>query len=447
MGSFSQTCVVSRLPIEAGDPIRVVLLNHSHYKSGRHMDSWSIRSAPIKGVYDDYGGVENVDETGLAARLALAQFRRDMVNTPWGNNLCHDVPLSETSTLSEIFTGIWESRVLAKSTDSRSLPKVKVPKGIPTWKRVAKALGQAGVKEFTCNRVAYGLVRVRREGFSYQGKAEWLAAVSQALRPHYRVEEKYEHGAKYHGELRDDNKTFDVWLLVTPLDGPMPPVNPHQALRDANLLHRIEERHGERDFRLRPQTVGWAFIREDVWQRLLKLEGKLYSWESVPTVENLFVKGVAALAQAVEEVKSAKECRERQRKQKAEGKETSTGNAELDALVKNILRAERGIEDRIAFMVGRNWVPASPPFVIGLEWAFSHMATLAESGAVTEAQTAEVIRDISEMLVVSDLMGTACIPWGTTYGGPQFGVWDCHAAVTQTFADIAKENLPKPESD
>ena len=66
MGCWNETCMISGLPIECGDEVKLVLLvkngelinNNIYYPT----DLFSPLSFPITGVYDDYGGVEDVVE-------------------------------------------------------------------------------------------------------------------------------------------------------------------------------------------------------------------------------------------------------------------------------------------------------------------------------------------------------------------------------------------------
>jgi hypothetical protein len=65
MGSWSNTCVISKMPILAGDPCRLVLLGghyarHHSYSSPTH--AYAPVCRPIRGVYDDYGRVKIADE-------------------------------------------------------------------------------------------------------------------------------------------------------------------------------------------------------------------------------------------------------------------------------------------------------------------------------------------------------------------------------------------------
>lgn len=444
MGSFSRTCAVSALPIEAGDKIRVVLLNENPYGESR----WSVRSVPFRAKYNDYGGIEDYDDKGIHAKLTMAQFKRDLIERPWGDNLCHDVPIGPNTPLGDLFSAIGteEGRVRVRRTESRinPRPKIKVPKGIPTWKRVSKLLTAKGIKDFTTNRVAYGLVRVRPTRYDDR-KAVWHDAVIAALEPRYRVEKHYEYGPKYHEDLSAENKDWDVWLLVLPRDEvcevtesgefrSLPPIDPRDKIRRDDLLHRIEHRHGERPFRDRTMRVGWAMIREDVWQAMLKLGGGKYDWEKVPTVKSHVERGKKTLQSARDHLKSHYSFLEQIQKLAPDEKVNFGGFGESP-------------EDNIDFLISQEWNLRSLPFVTGLDYAFAHLVVLDNKGEVTPKEVATIIRDLSELFVVQELLYLSCRFWAPTYSGPQSGVWKLHGKALNAFAKIAETIHAEQEAE
>lgn len=68
MGCWNQTCMLSRLPIRAGDDVVCYVLaqNHNREKMGGgsvySTDLWSPVMVPIYGKYDDYGRVEDFEK-------------------------------------------------------------------------------------------------------------------------------------------------------------------------------------------------------------------------------------------------------------------------------------------------------------------------------------------------------------------------------------------------
>lgn len=443
MGSFSRTCAVSALPIESGDKIRVVLLNQSPYGE----DSWSLRSVPFRATYDDYGGVEGFEDAGIHARLTMAQFKRDLVERPWGNNLCHDVPIGPTTTLENLFSAIGTEtgRVQARCRESkfRPTPKVKVPKGIPTWRRVAKRLNAAGIKGFTTNRVAYGMVRVRATEYENR-KPAWHESVRAVLEPYYRVQERYEYGPSYHKELSEDSKGFDVWLLVLPRDEhgewlsegvwrELPPINPHHAKRTERLLYAIENSHGELPFKCRPLVVGWAMIREDVWQAMLKLGGKKYGWEKTDTVKSHITRGRHALKKARIYLKDHYSFLERLKKLSPDERTHFESTRETP-------------EESIDYVIAQEWNLRSLPSVSGLDYAFAHLTVLSDEKKASEQEVETIIQDLSELFVVQDIMFLTCRQWRPTYSGPQSGIWNLQTKVLESLAAVAKTRNDEREA-
>ena len=256
MGHFSQTCLLSHLPIPGGTPIRVCLLSSSPYgHSDRHGEAWSFRSIPFRAEYNDYGSIENVHpEDQILVDLALAQFNRDAIEIPQGDNPYHDPPVTRGMPAAGWWDALWEGRLRVRESYGKPI-KVKVPKGTPTWRKVAKLTARAVAKGklipgTTVNRVAYGIVRVTYHG-DYQKRGEWYAAIRPILERRYKVTERYEYGPKYHKELLEkcpDNEFAvyrDVWFEVCPKEGEYPPVSPAREIRTAQMVYAIEHRKGE----------------------------------------------------------------------------------------------------------------------------------------------------------------------------------------------------------
>jgi hypothetical protein len=68
MGCWNGTCAVTNLPIWAGDPIRLILTLQQSDKQGDGAgfcysdDYWAPVALPVKGTYNDYGGIEDIKE-------------------------------------------------------------------------------------------------------------------------------------------------------------------------------------------------------------------------------------------------------------------------------------------------------------------------------------------------------------------------------------------------
>ena len=75
MGSWNETCAISNLPICPGDEVCWVLLTKSPYavdSGGCYYDDFFfVRSLPIVGTYDDYGGIEVAEKEELFIQQEL----------------------------------------------------------------------------------------------------------------------------------------------------------------------------------------------------------------------------------------------------------------------------------------------------------------------------------------------------------------------------------------
>lgn len=131
MGSWNETCAISRLSISAGEEIRLlpIVLNPYHVKevhgyptqpnpiclsgkSGCYIgDLWSPLCYPIRGTYNDYGSVESVEESSNEAEVAqfINAFKKYAVPLEIGPNEYHDSPLKDF-TLAEILEALQEGR-------------------------------------------------------------------------------------------------------------------------------------------------------------------------------------------------------------------------------------------------------------------------------------------------------------------------------------------------
>jgi len=56
------------MAITGGTPVRCLLLTASPF-TDPHEDRWSIRTPPLRAVYNDYGSIENIHE-------AIERFRK-----------------------------------------------------------------------------------------------------------------------------------------------------------------------------------------------------------------------------------------------------------------------------------------------------------------------------------------------------------------------------------
>lgn len=84
MGSWSETCGITQLPIFNGDPVRLFFLNlvgNPEVNHAGHCYSnsiWSPQYLPVAARYNDYGGVEDVVENSLTRHI-INSVRDDLI--------------------------------------------------------------------------------------------------------------------------------------------------------------------------------------------------------------------------------------------------------------------------------------------------------------------------------------------------------------------------------
>lgn len=285
MGSFAYTCCVSGLPIHAGDSVRYFLLTMSPYsKPAEHTctitDRWNLRTLPLRAKYNDYGSVDRVEE-GLARDIWLEGLQVDLITRGTGDNSVHDVGVRKDMSFEDLLGALSEGRVLVRDQGGRLIPsptiqileglgdklpeelkaelqriverstppKPKVPKGIPTLKRVKKAIVAAGQTVadsgyqggFVVDRKSSGFIRVRSGTGCAEGRAQL-----KALRGHLRK--------RWATFLTVGTGAYaDVVELTL---GP----KPREGRTYTMVLKQKEKR--------KALPVAQAMIREDVWQAI-----------------------------------------------------------------------------------------------------------------------------------------------------------------------------------
>lgn len=273
MGSFSYTCAISGLPIEEGDAVRYYLLTENPYDSNIRCsmtDLWFPRTWPLKGIYNNYGSVEKV--AGEAEKqLWLDSLRLDLVERGWGANSCHDVPTSKDMSFDQLLEAAWEGRILvSRDVDmwahrpelqellakAGGLPKSKqkIPKGIPTRKRVERILKQAGVGDTLIVR-SDGPGRVSVQSALFHKTT--FATVQELLSGKYAT------------------------MLTVDRDGHHTP----EVLVGAKL--GVDSYYPDRKKgKDKPLKVAQSMIREDVWQALCQIQYKT-DWGVVISLEKM----------------------------------------------------------------------------------------------------------------------------------------------------------------
>lgn len=162
MGSHDYTCSVSGLPIQAGTDVRYLLLTENpFYGPGASTcylhDVWVPRTFPLKAKYNDYGGVEELEQ-GFNFDLWIEGLKLDLIEQGVGDNVAHDVATSPDMDAEELVDALREGRVLVKGLEpeEKQVERIRslmpgrqreLHEGIPTMKRVSDIIaGVPGMK-------------------------------------------------------------------------------------------------------------------------------------------------------------------------------------------------------------------------------------------------------------------------------------------------------------
>lgn len=407
MGSFSSTCAISGLPLEAGDKVRAYLLTENPYDDSIACNStsfWFPRTFPIRAEYNDYGSIDEV-EVGPAKDLWMEGFQVDLVERGMGDNVCHDVPTTRNMSFDDLLTALWERRVLVLRDVDRSpipgLPKPKIPQGVATMARVRKLLVAAGEKIqtkgfagkgwFVSNRTR-GQVRVRWADFD--GKPEALERAKRIIESHYPCVIAFS----------DRDNHPDLFVFTRPDTKDFYPA-------------RMDSK--------KPLRVEMAMVREDVWLSMAAME--------VPRTFK-FDRPVASLDDFKKAVRISYE--------KAKPKDYSL--EELDATVKRLLsrmELQSAVEknDRELFeRMGGFWIRDAVPFTVAWE---KHFDLLAAKNPPDEV-VFPILDSVAEMMRIAHITTQTRNYWKPSYSiGPQLGEWAAHAAYHKQMATIAEAGL------
>jgi len=254
MGHYAYTCAVSNLPIQGGDPVRFLLLVSNGARD------WYPRTFPLRAVYSSYGSVVEVEE-GHAQDLWLEGFQADLVSRGWGDNSIHEIAINKNLTFEHLLVALRKERILVRPPSYPSRRVWKVPKEVPTLRKVQARLAKAGLplfqsyvgaklfwsKGFLVDRKGYGTIRVRWKG---DNLVVALKKAQKVLKKDFATVIRAGTG----------NYPYPADLFVHTKPGGCPE-RPKSSSK-------------------KPLPVLQAMIREDVWQALLKLragEGKLTS--------------------------------------------------------------------------------------------------------------------------------------------------------------------------
>jgi hypothetical protein len=386
MGSFSYTCAVSGLPIEAGDRVRYYLLARNPYTDlpiYMH-DIWFPRVYPLRAVYNDYGSVEDVED-GPAQQAWLDGFQEDLVERGWGDNSVHDCDTPKDMTFRHMLEAAWQQRLRVYQTGSRNRPVV--PDGVPTIARLGEVITSAGLEVFTGAHGPKKIIISDAGQHTYWlragdlgGNTSALDRLLPAVQVSYDAEIRPGIGAYSH----DQNEIF---VQAKDLGAPLP-ADPESFM------------------------VSQAMIREDVWQALIAIP--VTTWQGTFTVERMRASARKTWDAVVPE--------------------WAKPNIYGPGYDQTIL-----IENRDEY---RRLLKGGIPYTTGLDSAFRTVSRRANE--MTESQIDAFLDTVGEFQHLVDVLSIARYMWQPSYAnGPQFGEWKHHENVMNALAGVTKEGADR----
>jgi hypothetical protein len=378
-------------------------LNQDPYADSvdRYNKVWKPRTFALRGVYDDYGRVRDL-EAGPAQDLWLQAFQQDLVERGVGDNSCHDVAVSKSMTLEQILEAVSEARVLVRSqVGEHSLFKSRPHPGIPTPIRIRTALMRQGFTlakpgdedkhGFTVDLQRKGFVRVRRNLFGKEEESlRTLYEAAEALSEFYAVTITTGTGNYPH---RDQ-----IVVMPKPL-----PEGEYYGYTFGPKSHKGK------------LAVAHAMVREDVWQALLKLKPDIWN-DDCPKSSEEFRKAIPKYWNRRQSTKNHKE--------------------PLDKRIRKIYPEESDI-----FSVN---LDSNDSFTL----AWSAHFELALDSKLQGVCLLNFLDTVADSIFIKICLYDLRIPWrpSTSYG-PQFGEWGLHkqfgATLAKVSADIAAKKKHK----
>lgn len=114
MGCFSATCILSSLPIEWQTPVRFIALARDPLRGTGFIcsvnDVWAPITPAIKGVYNDYGSIEKLEE-GPVTQGFFRVLNERAIERGVGENSIHDVAVVRGMSREDWLMALWEGRV------------------------------------------------------------------------------------------------------------------------------------------------------------------------------------------------------------------------------------------------------------------------------------------------------------------------------------------------
>ena len=434
MGSFSFSCCVSGLPIEAGDKVRYLLLTQNPYLDGSSCyqhSIWFPRTCPLKAEYNDYGSVENVEE-GPMQEVWIEGFQEDLIEKGIGDNTCHDSAIKKDMTFDDLLEAVRENRVEVIgdpywrtrkeiTPEEQTQYDAKQPDYVPTMVAVERILydSVSEVKAFNVDNDP-GFIRVRQT--NYGKDIDLMLRAKKVLEKNFAV-------ALCAGS---GNYSDSMELRVFMSPG-----------KDTGGHDRRDYTVKSKDKTLPTMLIEQAMIREDVWQVILqqRIPHREYNADySKSTLLHITIADYRAdmrkyVKDLISGTSASVAAADLLNKLQEAGKTYTEEEGNL--LSKAFYRKPDGRDTH------GTWLAAKCP-VPGRKGPAEHLDLFVAKGTVPEA----FVDAMAEFAFVHDILGATRFNWHPSYSvGPQQGNWKAQQTLLKAYSKICSGVLAKRKSD
>ncbi len=478
MGDFDYTCALSGLPIGEGEHVRLLLLQSSPFNRHGGIGGdlvWNLRALPLRGRYNGYGVVEDIDKADLLLQEnMLAGLDVDMCEKGWGDNTVRDTPVRKKMTLKGLFEALRRGRVqvradletkaeraalrqyrktlAAAQRERTGAKKPSVSKGIPTMRRIERAIAKARSITYTVTpeNVVFGpggryVYEPPREtafppeydphkGFGigtrigddpkHPGGVGWSLYLGQLGNENHKlIVDKLRrgeirvrvggHGSAIEASLRLEGlarklrRRYAVMVGSGEHGAPTLIVQPRPGALDGAHAFDFYTRRGRKGEPSRLH-VDYAIVREDVWVAMLALTAS----NTIGWYRDQAMKAWAAFLNAAA---------------------STTVSKVTPTLLRDFTSSWDAIDNDVALFVTHN--PSYPGFSMAMTIALFML----RQPPLTKAETEHVIETLAQTAFIADTMAILRMkfrPVGSD--GPQGGEWRAHHQFLRKITSIAR---------
>lgn len=418
MCSFNATCIVSHLPIEAGEPVRYLAFTNNKYddEAEGHVcyvnGRWGIRTPPLRGEYDDYGSVENFDEKSLVTRVFFEAFNRDTVEVGIGDNSCHDVAVRHGMSNDEWLEALWEGRIkitdkVWKRTPEEEKERYEPGDGYPSIRKLEKIITDEGFKlskgsgggGFAVDEFIPSLFRIREDNYS----SDKDTALKKLL--------PFIDKAGYAGMITCGSGNYSDRAQITVAPKPAIDPNKHMCISLKTLHDRV-------------CPVAHAMIREDVWQILLADSWESWGPRKIITIDFLKQEAIAFAKKYKEDTKLLKKLEAKPRDKFTEDEHAQYFELKYRNSNLYINKDENIFGQMLSTDRRQRGVSLSKSFDIAIELAKS------------EKDFQKFLSDLVETIFVESIYDKYAGQWNMSTNNHQEVPWKDHHILHQKFSEI-----------